>query len=428
VGSTLRALSCVGNETGSRHARLDRPAVEILRHLLRILPDTTDGPERRLIESALIESGRAMSSADLPPKSPADDQARNLAFVSYLRVAAMTAVVLIHSCSAMVGNGAIRFSGTWWAATAIDLGCSWAVPAFIMVSGALLLPDRPGETARAFYARRLHRIAIPLIVAHVGYLFFRWWVLGEQLTLNGVVRDLLRARIYVQLYFFWIILGLYLITPLLRSALAGRSRRALLVIGGAWIAWMWAVWSGASVLRLVGSPADIWQPAALVLFIPYVGYFVLGYALRDTVLRGGALLGAIGLFLVADAVVVWQYAVGASNPVLLTLAGGGYQGLPVAASTILVFVIARSLFQPASRAAGPPFQGVMRHLGELSLGVFIVHLVPLQLAWNSALFTFGVVDRSLPLTLALWLLVTVISFAACAVIARIPVLRKTIGF
>src|SRR5437762_7039412 len=187
-----------------RAARLGRPAVEFLRHLARILADAigatpcarpVDDGSRRLIESPDPAPGRTMPpiSRDLPRELDtrgsavhAGDAGRDLAFASYLRVAAMSAVVLIHSCSAIVGNTGIRDSGTWWLATALDLGSSWAAPVFIMVSGALLLAPRPGEGARAFYARRVQRIAIPLVVAHVGYLLVRWLLHGEHLTVAGI--------------------------------------------------------------------------------------------------------------------------------------------------------------------------------------------------------------------------------------------------
>ena len=371
-----------------------------------------------------------MAASNLPRHqvSRRDDAGRSFAFASYLRVAAMSGVVLIHTLSGIVGNPAIRFSATWWAGTALDLGSSWAVPVFIMVSGALLLESRPGEGARAFYARRLQRIAIPLVVAHVGYLLVRFRWLHEPLTVPRVVADLLHATVYVQLYFFWIILGLYLITPLLRSALADRTRGGLLVIGVAGIGFMWAVRAGAQILALAGAPTAIWQPAALTLFIPYIGYFIIGYALRDVVLGGRNLLGATGVFVAANALVVWQYAIGAKVPALAVLLGGGYQGLPVALTAVSIFVIGRSLVNPASRLASPPFQAPMRRLGELSLGVFIIHLLLLRFGWMTPSFRFSVVKQNLPVALLLWAVVTIGSFAVCAVIARIPIIRKTIGF
>jgi surface polysaccharide O-acyltransferase-like enzyme len=364
--------------------------------------------------------------APMPPEPTR--AAPDLAFASYLRVAAMSGVVLIHTMSAIVANTEIRGSATWWAGTALDLGVSWSVPVFIMISGALLLAPRESEGARAFYARRLQRIAIPLVVAHVGYFLFRALWLGEQLTAATVVRDLLRANVYAQLYFFWIILGLYLITPLLRPALAGRPTRDLLVIGGAMIVWMWAVQAAAVLLTSLGARTQIWQPAALILFIPYVGYFVLGYALRDLVVGKERLAAVIGLFAVASVVVVLQYGFRGGSPVLAILAGGGYQGLPVAITAVTLFVVARSLIRRGGTLAQPRLQPTMRHLGELSLGVFIVHLAIVRLAWDTATFNFDVVKRSLPLSLGLWLMVTLASFALCAVIARIPVVRRSIGF
>src|SRR5438093_12535417 len=129
--------------------------------------------------------------------------------------------------------------------------------------------------------RRLQRIAIPLVVAHVGYILLRWLWLGEQLTVQRIVSDLLRATVFSQLYFFWVILGLYLVTPLLRPVVAGFGRTELVVIGSGVIVWMWAVQASGVLLAQIGSRTTIWQPAALTLFIPYIGYFILGYALRD---------------------------------------------------------------------------------------------------------------------------------------------------
>ena len=341
-------------------------------------------------------------------------------------MAAIAGVVLIHAFSSLVSSGEIRGSATWWIGTSFSLGLSWAVPIFIMVSGALLLASRPGEGAREFYARRLQRIAIPLVVAHLGYFAVRVFLLHEQLTVQRAVNDLLRANVYVQLYFFWIMLGLYLVTPLLRNALEGRDRRELLAIAAAGIAFMWAVHAAAITFISVGSPVAIWQPAALTLWIPYVGYFVAGYALRDVVLARRALAATIGLFIVASAVVVWQYGTG-GDLLTVALAGGGYQGLPVAVSAVTLFVIVRTAIRAGSSLAIGPWASTLRQLGDLSLGVFIVHLLVMRYAWRLPGLAASTAAQSLPASLVLWLVVLSVSFVACAILARIPVLRRTIG-
>jgi len=349
---------------------------------------------------------------------------RELAFTSYLRLGAMAAVVGVHTLASIVSNDAIRGSATWWVATALDLGSSWCVPLFIMVSGTLLLePD--GLGAGAFYRRRLRRIAIPLVVAHVGYFALRA-VGGEHLTPSIIVHDLLHATVYTQLYFFWIILGLYLVTPLLRRVIGGDPRVAL-ATGAAALAWMVAVSSGAAMLHAIGQPVAIWQPAALTLWVPYLGYFVLGYALRSWVAGPGALAAAVASFLLADALVVWHYTVGLRFAVADVLLGGGYQSLPVAVSAVALFVIGRRLVTPGSRLAAPALAPVARTLGALTLGVFIVHVAILRLARALPMLGFADATSRLPLALVLFAVALTGSFALCALVARVPVLRRSIG-
>ena len=317
-------------------------------------------------------------------------------------------------------------TATWWIGTSLDLGSRWAVPVFIMVSGALLLGQRPNEGAREFYARRIRRIAIPLVVAHIGYFVVRAVLLHQVLTTKVVVFDLLAARVYSQLYFFWIVLGLYLVTPLLRTALAGREAKALITIGAAGIAFMWAVHAGATAMSAVGHPIDIWQPASLTLWIPYLGYFLLGYALRNVTLGRAGLAATVVVFVLANAAVVWNYTTG-SGSVAAALFGGGYQGLPVAAAAISLFLMARTVLHPTSALALSPSTPVMRRLGELTLGVFVVHLVIMLYAFHLPGLAAPTASRSLAATLILWAVVLTASFVACELLARIPVLRRSIG-
>ncbi len=350
---------------------------------------------------------------------------RELAFTSYLRVAAMVAVVLIHTLATIVGDDAQHGATTWWIAAALDLGSSWAVPVFIMVSGALLLePD--GLGAAAFYRRRLRRIAIPLVVAHVGYLALRA-ATGETLTPSSVIHDLLAATVYTQLYFFWIILGLYLVTPLLRDLLHGGSARRPVVVGLAATAWMVLVAAGGTALDATGQPVQPWQPAAITLWVPYVGYFVLGYALRHVILGRSGLAAAVLAFLAGAGLATWYYATAGSSLAADIVLGGGYQGIPIAVSAVALFLIGRSLIDPAGRAAASGVARVMRTLGSLTLGVFVVHLAILRLVRAAPGFGRSDVQASLPLDLVQFVVVLVVSFALCAAIARVPILRRSIG-
>jgi surface polysaccharide O-acyltransferase-like enzyme len=337
----------------------------------------------------------------------------------------MAGVVLIHSSGAIVGH-ADHDTRTWILGTILNRSASWAVPLFVMVSGALLLRPVEGQSPGAFFRRRLARIGIPLVVAHVGYFALRA-VRGDVLTPELIVHDLLETRVYTQLYFFWIILGLYVVTPLLRAFIGAHSRRDTMLLGAGALALAIAVTIGARFLGATGTPISPWQPPMLTLWIPYIGYFVLGYALADLRPSPAAVGAAVVGFVGGNAVTAWEF-MAATDPVSSTVLGGGYLGLPVAIATVSAFVVGRAVFGPDTRWAIPPSSTRARTLGDLTLGVFIIHMAILRVFWSFVPgFGFNLNAQSLPRTLALWLIVVTLSFAVSWVIGRIPVVRRSIG-
>lgn len=304
------------------------------------------------------------------------DPAARFAYLSYLRVLAITAVVGTHVSGLTVKLAAPEGSAPWWTAVALLNATTWAVPVFVMISGALLLgPSREG--AGEFYRRRLRRIAIPLVVWHLFYIAFSWLVLGRDLSLPRIVLGLVKAQTYTALYFFWLILGLYLLTPLLRGFLAQASRR------DQW--WMTAVITAGCLaykplqytLGYFGQ-GNAEALNALTYCVPYLGFYLLGYLLRDVVLpRRWLPVAALGVLAVL-AECSWQYAHLKQYPLLGAVLPVNTLGLLPAASAVLVFLLARGLLPPTSRWARPPHAARWRYLGDLTLGVFVLHLAVLR--------------------------------------------------
>src|SRR5437868_4695382 len=87
-----------------------------------------------------------------------------LAWGDYARVIGTVAVICQHVAhrSTLVAPWNPE-SPTRWSIMALEAACRWAVPVFVMLSGALLLdPDRK-ETPKAFYRKRFWRVGIPLV-------------------------------------------------------------------------------------------------------------------------------------------------------------------------------------------------------------------------------------------------------------------------
>ena len=369
------------------------------------------------------------STSALPVSARTVDISSELAYTSYLRVAAMVGVVLIH-VAGLTYAAARENSAAWLVAAFLISATKWCVPMFVLVSGALVLRPPQQPSPIAFYRRRLSRIGIPLLFWHVVYLG-----LGElrapSLTWQDHASRFIAGNTYTALYFFWLILGLYLIAPFLWPVVQAYSRRVLIPLGAGLTAVPVAdlvlrKWSGA-----LGEPLPVFEPTIVTHFVPYVGLFLLGYALRDVVLRGARLHVTGLLALLAIIQMPLQLtrgeAITAATSVDVELFSPlSYQGPVVGLSALLLFVYVRSLVHPGSRLAAPPLARWARTLGDLSFGVFACHLLVLYVLSR----LLGLPDQTGATTVPGLLVqngaVVVLSFVVSWLLSRTPLLRRTV--
>jgi surface polysaccharide O-acyltransferase-like enzyme len=372
-----------------------------------------------------------MTTQTAPQITAAEDPVRTLAFTSYLRVVAIVAVVLIHvSGSTYVLKGA-RGSSAWWVASVLTFSTKWAVPVFVMVSGTLLLKPPANRSASVFYRRRLSRIGIPLLVWHAVYVSLVMFVISPDLRRDIVMGNVLRGEAYTALYFFWLILGLYVVTPLLWPLVESASRRQLIVIGAGLTALPALDLVTRNVIgRLRDNPMPLGEPTLFTQFVPYVGFFILGYALRSVIVRGWALAAlGVGVLLLAAEITAqvtllgrlpkpWPLYVNTFIPV-------NYQGWLLGLCAIGLFIWVRSATRPGTRAATPETARRARALGDLTFGVFACHLLVLFVLKHLAGMGTGEAPDTVLGVLGLNAAVVVVSFIVAKVFLSLPVLRRT---
>ncbi|OJF12310.1 acyltransferase [Couchioplanes caeruleus] len=336
-----------------------------------------------------------------------------------LRVAAIAGVVAIHVIGMMVSNPEIRGTLRWWVAVAAHAGSTWVVPVFVMLSGALVLAPRAHAAGPgAFYRKRFVRILPAFVVWHVVYLLLiRSLLLDQDLSLRYTLQMLLDARVYTGLYFLWLIAGLYLIAPVLAAFLhAGGQRRALATAAVA-LGWGVVVWIVPSVSTLLGT-RRINDLGAWDQWVPYVGYFVAGWALHRVVLRGRALWAVAVVVAVLLAELIWQ-AGHPGHKVLDGLFPVHRLGAVTAVAAIGVFLLAVAIGARWSPPAA--VQRVLRRLSDASFGVFLVHLVLFALL--RALSPAVREADSLSVMLGAYALVLGSAFLVSIGAARVPYLR-----
>jgi surface polysaccharide O-acyltransferase-like enzyme len=168
-----------------------------------------------------------------------------------------------------------------------------------MLTGVLLLqPNKADETLRVFFKKRWNRIGIPVIFW--GAIFFGWdfLVRGQSLSAVFILQGIF-AGPYVHFWYVYILLGLYLITPLLRVIVAHADWRI--------IRYFFIIWFiGTGIITLVTlypnlSSQTIWFKNNVFLLTGLIGYFVLGAYVVKLRFRSSILY--LGLILS----IVWKY-------------------------------------------------------------------------------------------------------------------------
>ena len=310
--------------------------------------------------------------------------------LAILRVLAICAVVTIHVTGLTTTNADLRGTTVWWVAEVLNLGSRFCVPLFVMVSGALLLRPVTSETAAQFYRRRMSRLIPPLLFWYATYTLFSRLVLGTDKGALEVLGLVLSGRTYTALYFFWLILGLYVITPALRKLLDGVEPSQLVTLGVLLTA-ATCLWQTLALFINSYTEVDATStPNALSYWIPYVGYFVLGAGLARVTLQSRAALPASVVLVASTALTVWVDS-GEGPVALRTIASDSYQGWGVALSSAALFVLVCALcgHRPASGSTPGRAHRLLDTLGGATLGVFAGHLLILYALQHADVLRVG---------------------------------------
>ena len=144
-----------------------------------------------------------------------------LAWADLLRVLTTFAVVLLHTSTTWLAL-AEEGSAEWTALMAWDGLTRWCVPVFVLLSGAFLLDPNKPLTVRFLLRGRLPRILAALLAWGFFYNLIYFRNAGVAGVRNALLLTL-RGQTEYHLWYLYMLLGLYLLTPVLRGLARGCS-------------------------------------------------------------------------------------------------------------------------------------------------------------------------------------------------------------
>jgi surface polysaccharide O-acyltransferase-like enzyme len=352
----------------------------------------------------------------LQKKAPFESvRSEQTAWIDLLRLFSVFAVVVLHAAVPFVlGFGRIS-KIDWLYGNIIDSSVRWSVPLFVIISGALLLNPKRHESFSAFYRKKISRILLPLLFwsavysAMTSVFDFR---AHNIVSIKNIIGNFIIGRPYPHLWYLFMLLGLYALTPLLRLLLRILTELQtavfimILVIAGM----LFAI--APQTNYETGNIFFLWS-------LQFLGYFVLGgvaYKKKLWEKINKYVLAFIYCLSVAvTATGCWYLSTTMSLNAGLKLYN--YTSPSVVIMAVTVFFLAAKAERWLSTIA------VSKEVVKTTLGIYLIH--PLILF---VLFYFNA-GNNLPSLLTIFItgiISFILSLAATLLFQRIPFLKLTV--
>lgn len=291
-------------------------------------------------------------------------------YLDLLRIAAIFCVVVIHTCTVPWRNTSPS-DLDWQILNGFDSAVRCCVPLFVMISGAMFLDPAREIRLRRLFTHNILRVVTAFLfwsVAYAGLSFVLNFLRGMPITTQAV-GELIHSIVvgHYHLWFLFAIVGLYLITPLLRLISANKRLTEYFLLLGFALPMMYRLLARIPALSL--TLFDIHSNMQLTFVGGYPFYFVLGdylhrHGVSDRLRHTLYVLGAVSIIATAVGTAVWSVQMQTPIDSLYDYL------LPTTALTAAAaFLFAKRHFTARSERT----QAFVTRLSSLTFGIYLCH-------------------------------------------------------
>jgi surface polysaccharide O-acyltransferase-like enzyme len=335
-------------------------------------------------------------------------------YIETLRAIATLAVVFLHINMTLVANYSANEIGVLNYVIFNDcyILVKWAVPCFIMISGALLLnPERHvGYSKIAKYIKRMVGV---LLTFGVAYAFMELVFSEKSISIGMVVRALfytLQGKSWSHMWYIYMLIGLYLITVPLRYIVERVSNHELEMIV---LTLSIGVFLIPSINTILGISLENYM-----LISEYIVWYLLGYYLSVSERRmlkyavPGAIVSGV-IMVVAESVTLFHtakcFALNHQTKNIFTLVFGAS-----------IFVIIKECCKGDNNNKNHKIREI---ICLNSFAIYLIHPLFINIIYK----VLGFTPLSMPIILGiagLFLIVFALSLIAAILLKHIPILKR----
>lgn len=340
----------------------------------------------------------------------------HVGYFQVLKAVACFAIVLLHTFFGAAGS--FECSDIQHFISVSVKNCmTWAVPCFVMVTGALLLnPEKHIETKRIF-TRYIKRMAAAIIA--FTFIFELCDVLilkksfGIYILTESIVKIFTNGS-WSHMWYLYMMLAVYLMLPIYKKitqASGDKDIRYLLAIYGIFL----------SVLPTVEALTSWNVPFYIMAATIYPFYLFAGYALYNEIIKINKIVSLIIIIVSLGLTVFLTYYTENNEADNLKSLLSNYSFTLTAINSIAVF----SLFSQIDFNREKALHRISNVIAKCSFGIYLVHMVFLKIIFvgmKANPYQFG----GIPVLLITSIIVFVVSFAVIWLLKKIPFVRDII--
>lgn len=342
-------------------------------------------------------------------------QKRNIK-LDCLRILAALAVVLLHISSDYIDTFSVG-SFDFNFAVILNSLTRFAVPVFVMISGELFLDSSRELSVKKLWTHNILRLAIVFVIwSYAYYVFQSLYFWKFDFYRQGIVRTV-TGIVYAtkHLWFIYMLIGLYVLTPILRSWLKNAEEKNIRYFLDMFFVFQ-ILRTTFTILVNKTLTDEISKMLTITEISGYIGYYVLGYylskyRLSKKMTNALYVLFPIGIVLNPVIAILFSKKEGIYTP-------GIYDsfGIFTFAACAFLFVIFDKITKEKESNT------FLSNLSKDTFGVYLVHIM----IWEVIRTEIGMtaIPSSAAAILLYSALTAIISFAIAALLRRIPFIGR----
>jgi surface polysaccharide O-acyltransferase-like enzyme len=342
--------------------------------------------------------------------------------VDLIRVIAIVLVIMLHAAiepDPIIAQMTQASVWRWWTENIYNSLARPSVPLFVLLSGSLLLQPSKIEPLNTFFKKRFRRIGLPFLFWGIAYFAWRFFVNHEELSLNSILQGIFTGP-YYHFWFLYMLVGLYLVTPILRVVVAYSNRKLL---GFFILLWFFGV-TVPPLLSLFGSYS---LESNVFIIVGWVGYYLLGVYMLQVRLRSSILF--VLLILGFSWIAVGTYFMTAFFGGIRSYFFYDYLSASVILTSVALFQLLRTFSPIWLETRYPRTAKLLHQISQNTLPIYLFHVMILE-SLQKGYFGFKISVTTLNPAIEIPMITLLNIFICLGVISllnRIPFLKKAIG-